>query len=434
MSLKDITQPRAVTQALNEAQKLGRAGFLSKYGFGKAHRYFVLWQGRHFDSKAILGAAHGYQHGTPLKPADFSGGEDTVASRLRALGFTVATDSDWVYDEGDVTLGSNIAQRYGGSDQGGIRPSTSTPNIFLFTDPEEGVKSGYNFDRWDDANPDLFHYTGGGQYGDQSLSHRNGSILNHAEAGRTLRLFHTLDSKKRRGGKRQEYLGAFYVDPSNPYRGEDAVGRDGLMRKVVVFHLLKDSAAPTPGKNTAGPELASTAPTDQSLESAPDNTPTGILPPGTTVEPGPNATRGADITVIDSENHKEMEFLVPAQEATIAKKVEAELVEDFQSWLQDQGHATRRVRIKVAGEKYTLVTDTYDVTANHLFEAKANADRNSVRLAIGQLMDYMRFMPEPEPEGYILLPEAPIIDLEKLIFVAGFGYVYPEGDEWIYEI
>jgi hypothetical protein len=42
-----------------------------------------------YDSKAIAGAAHGYQHAAPLAASDFSGGEATVANRLEQLGFEV---------------------------------------------------------------------------------------------------------------------------------------------------------------------------------------------------------------------------------------------------------------------------------------------------------------------------------------------------------
>ncbi len=71
---------------------MGRDDFLKKYGFGPAHRYFVLRDGRRYDSKAIVGAAHGYQHGRPLSSVDFSGGEATVMSLLESLGFEVTVD------------------------------------------------------------------------------------------------------------------------------------------------------------------------------------------------------------------------------------------------------------------------------------------------------------------------------------------------------
>jgi len=89
MSLADLNSVRAVHQAMDECDELGQAAFLDKYGFRRARRFFVQRGNQQYDSKAICGAAHGYQfpeHG-PLSPNDFSGGEDTVQPKLEALGF-----------------------------------------------------------------------------------------------------------------------------------------------------------------------------------------------------------------------------------------------------------------------------------------------------------------------------------------------------------
>ncbi|KQY41864.1 HNH endonuclease [Cellulomonas sp. Root137] len=98
MALENITVD-AVTAALGEFDALGREAFLDKYRFGEARSYFVVHEGRRYDSKAIVGAAHGYATGERLTPDQFSGGEATVARRLRALGFNVASikrlDWDW---------------------------------------------------------------------------------------------------------------------------------------------------------------------------------------------------------------------------------------------------------------------------------------------------------------------------------------------------
>lgn len=305
MSLMDITSPGAVTRSLQEAQSLGREAFLSKYGFGKAGTHFVLWKGQHFDSKAILGAAHAFQHGNPLTPSDFSGGEGTVATMLRALGFAVTQHSDWVYDEGDITLRKTVAARYGGSTQGGIQPSAATPNIFLYSDPEAGRANGYDFDKWDDTNPNLFHYTGEGRNGNQTLTRGNGAVLHHADEDRTLRLFHTLDNFKRAGGKRQEYLGAFYLNPGDPYRWETAPGEDGRPRRVVVFHLLKDSAAPTPGQNPNSAKLASPLTPKSPATGADASAPTTSTAATDTPALGPDTTKGTDVTIVDTEQHTE---------------------------------------------------------------------------------------------------------------------------------
>lgn len=92
MALNDVTDPAAVTAALNEFNRLGRDPFLKKYGFKPARAYFARWKGSLYDSKAIVGAAHGHQHPDhgPLRPQDFSGGDQTYA------GFSISSDSTWI--------------------------------------------------------------------------------------------------------------------------------------------------------------------------------------------------------------------------------------------------------------------------------------------------------------------------------------------------
>lgn len=89
MSYKDVSDKKAVLQAIEEFDRLGRGGFLSKYRFGRARNYFLLYLGNQYDSKALLGAAHGYQFGTALTPYDFFGGKKTVRPKLESLGFRV---------------------------------------------------------------------------------------------------------------------------------------------------------------------------------------------------------------------------------------------------------------------------------------------------------------------------------------------------------
>ena len=78
-------------KAIAEADELGREGFLEKYDFGPSRSYFLRHDGTDYDSKAILGAARGYQYPDrgPLGAHDFSGGEKTVERALKRLGFDV---------------------------------------------------------------------------------------------------------------------------------------------------------------------------------------------------------------------------------------------------------------------------------------------------------------------------------------------------------
>lgn len=95
MALSDITDSTAVLQAAHEFDALGRDAFLARYGVGKARGYFLVLSGKRYDSKAIMGAAHGYQFPErgPLRAADISGGDATVKTKLEQLGFTVESAS-----------------------------------------------------------------------------------------------------------------------------------------------------------------------------------------------------------------------------------------------------------------------------------------------------------------------------------------------------
>lgn len=91
MVLAELTDPSAINRAMDEFDQLGREAFLTKYRFGRSRNYFVVRNGKQYDSKAIAGAAYGMQHPErgPLRHQEFSGGDATVRRRLEELGFTV---------------------------------------------------------------------------------------------------------------------------------------------------------------------------------------------------------------------------------------------------------------------------------------------------------------------------------------------------------
>lgn len=106
MALSDLTDSAAVLDAIAEFERLGRGPFLSRYGFRRALSYFLIHEGKRYDSKAIAAVAHGIQHPEmgPLPADEFSGGEKTVKAKLRSLGFKV------IFDDADNLLsGLNVA-------------------------------------------------------------------------------------------------------------------------------------------------------------------------------------------------------------------------------------------------------------------------------------------------------------------------------------
>ena len=90
---KDLTSRDAVIKAIDEFDELGRKEFLSKYGFGKSRQFFLVYEGKQYDSKAIFGAAFGYQFSRSLQSDEFSGGNETVRPILEKLKFTVIANS-----------------------------------------------------------------------------------------------------------------------------------------------------------------------------------------------------------------------------------------------------------------------------------------------------------------------------------------------------
>lgn len=102
MALADLTDPDAVLKAIAEFDERGRDAFLDEYGFSPARDYFIVVDGKRYDSKAITGVAHLHQHGVLMTAGMFSGGDSTVATRLEKLGFEVtrpASLPDWSVDE-----------------------------------------------------------------------------------------------------------------------------------------------------------------------------------------------------------------------------------------------------------------------------------------------------------------------------------------------
>lgn len=76
-----------------------------------------------------------------------------------------------------------------------------------------------------------------------------------------------------------------------------------------------------------------------------------------------------------------------------------------------------------------MLTDTYDATEEVLWEVKADASRESVRMAIGQLADYLRYL-TPGLSSGIVLPTSPYADLVELIQESGHRLLVPRESEF----
>ena len=78
-----------VLRAIQEYDRLGAERFFSEHGFGPTTTYELVWDERHYPSKAILGTAYEFATGQRLSSGDFEGGKTGAVKVLEKLGFTV---------------------------------------------------------------------------------------------------------------------------------------------------------------------------------------------------------------------------------------------------------------------------------------------------------------------------------------------------------
>jgi len=78
-----------VLRAIEEYDRLGPERFFSEHGFGASRTYQLVWDGRPYPHKAILGTAYELATGQRLAPGDFEGGQAGAVRVLGKLGFAV---------------------------------------------------------------------------------------------------------------------------------------------------------------------------------------------------------------------------------------------------------------------------------------------------------------------------------------------------------
>lgn len=78
----------------------------------------------------------------------------------------------------------------------------------------------------------------------------------------------------------------------------------------------------------------------------------------------------------------------------------------------------------------TLRVDLFDPGSNRLIEAKATASRENVRYAIGQLLDYRRYI-DPRPSLALLVGNEPAQDMLRLLKELQITAIWQEGKTFV---
>jgi 5-methylcytosine-specific restriction protein A len=233
-----LTSRDAVERAIAECDSLGRDVFLRKYGFNYSRKYPLTHAGGTYDSKAIVAAAYGYQHGEPLRGRDFSGDKDTVLPVLARLGFQCRHVTHPAYElvPGATYYRKDLLDTFGGQLQRGIWTPKEFSAVLLFSG-KSGEEFGYE-DGWTPSG--VFQYTGEGQVGDMVFEGGNCAIRDHRKAGRDLLLFEDLGK-----GKGVRYVGLF---DCASWRVVDGRDRTGAPRKIIIFDLVQVGSAGVSGE------------------------------------------------------------------------------------------------------------------------------------------------------------------------------------------
>jgi hypothetical protein len=113
------------------------------------------------------------------------------------------------------------------------------------------------------------------------------------------------------------------------------------------------------------------------------------------------------------------------------ERPETRLTKLFERHLVRQGHPVHRLGIRHTVGCDQLLTDTWVGSLNLLIEAKAGTKqpRQNVRIALGQLADYTRFVRGVRKA--VLLPVRPEGDLITLVASQDVDVIWPEGDRWL---
>jgi hypothetical protein len=91
---------------------------------------------------------------------------------------------------------------------------------------------------------------------------------------------------------------------------------------------------------------------------------------------------------------------------------EAKLQKAYKKYLEKTvGHTVSRHKIKIDGQ--VLYTDLYDETTDDLIEVKSSNDRVTVRLALGQILDYARII-KPTHKT-VVFPAKPVQGVVELL-------------------
>ena len=154
----------------------------------------------------------------------------------------------------------------------------------------------------------------------------------------------------------------------------------------------------------------------------------GITQGHRTLAAPPAQATGAQVieAEVEAQHVERFKASVPLQVIEATRREQA-LVLAYRDHLERLGHRVRRHLYQLPGTVSPLACDVVDETDHVLCEAKGVVRRASVRMAIGQLLDYRRYEPTTMSLA-VLLPRQPTRDLIELMISVPASAVWRTKD------
>lgn len=377
--LSRLSDPNALVLAIEEFNRVGREEFRRAYKGGKSRDYVAVVDGVIIDSKPLAACAYSHQFNTKITCRDFNGGAQTrqaLKPLLELLGHSwkriseVSTRPPSRDDDSQLahTIHELLNAR-GAIETESQRVAESDTEILLFSSVSGDEDQLGAWEGWSQ----------GGRVYNFPLAGREmlDVLLNHELEGRSLRLFERMIDVP---NAQQTFLdaGTCQLDPEQRFAEFDAEATSALH----IVRLRISASA-----ESAHVQVAAAAQPIETEERA---------------------------DLVPLEQHSVSTYEVTATEARTANKTEQELVENLTKFLRSRQHTLQRFKISTHGSLCPLFTDLYDATDRMLYEAKSSVARYSLRLALGQILDYRRYL-DTDIRTSILVPMEPQRDMLNLL-------------------
>jgi len=277
-------------------------------------------------------------------------------------------------------------EKVGGSFRHGMTSCSEGSEFLLFHDKKKSVKFGYHV--WEGLQADgKFHYTGQGTLGDQTLTKSNLALIRAGELGHAIHLIESVEGVC-------TYIGEYLLDDPNFFIEDAPDALQETLRKVYVFRLTPKSY------------FQNYFPSDESQQKM-------------TGQPKPwNAPNFTDVLPLHL-----------SKTAANIVRDEFKLQNEFGLYLLEQGHDVLSFDFKLPGANGTLKPDFWIKDLGLIVEAKPSISREHIRMAIGQVLDYVHLAAQLglHMKPAVLLPSLPPIDLVGLLQELGIQLIYKSG-------